>query len=142
MIKYKHEKNQIDFYKEKIMTRKKFIGLQGATCKNWSWSWSFINKSKKFIIFGIWNFNDSENKGLILSEDWEKSHKGRHQPGYSQAIEHIKLIEKDNYQLKTFLIEHSSANNQENSSAKIKSFTKKLSNKKLVRVKNEWYACS
>jgi len=25
------------------MTRKEFIVSNGATCKNWNWSWSFIN---------------------------------------------------------------------------------------------------
>ena len=53
------------------MSRKKFIESQGATCKNWTWSWSFINEAKKFIIFGAWDVYDEGNMTLIFSEDWK-----------------------------------------------------------------------
>ncbi len=31
------------------MNRKQFIESQGATCKNWTWSWSFVNEKEKTI---------------------------------------------------------------------------------------------
>ncbi len=84
------------------MSRKQFIESQGATCKNWTWSWSFINKSEKFIIFGAWDIHNDGNTTLILGEDWATSRKGGKQPGYPQSREHIRLIEEEGYQLKTF----------------------------------------
>ena len=84
------------------MSRKQFIESQGATCKNWNWSWSFFNEAEKFIIFGAWDIHDSGNTNLILSEDWVTNGKGNKSLGYKQSREHIRLIEEENYQLKTF----------------------------------------
>ncbi|MDD2800785.1 MAG: HNH endonuclease [Methylococcales bacterium] len=123
------------------MTRKQFIESQGATCDNWTWSWSFKNESEKFIIFGAWDVYDDGNLTLIFSEDWSISRKGKGQPGYSQSREHIRLIEEKGYQLKTFPMEYMAADeNDEGAPAKIKGFTPKLSNKKLIRIENSWYA--
>ena len=83
------------------MSRKQFIESQGATCKNWTWSWSFINEAEKFIIFGAWDVYDDGDMTLILSEDWEISRRGGRQPGYPQSREHIRLIEEEGYKLKT-----------------------------------------
>lgn len=49
------------------MSRKKFIESHGATCKNWNWSWSFINDAEKFIIFGAWDVYDDGNMSQILA---------------------------------------------------------------------------
>ena len=85
------------------MSRKQFIQSQGATCKNWTWSWSFVNEADKFIIFGAWDVYDDGNMTLIMTEDWEISRKGSRQPGYPQSREHIRLIEEEDYKLKPFL---------------------------------------
>ena len=78
---------------------------------------------------------------LIFSEDWRISRKGRIQPGYSQSREHIRLIEEQGYQLKTFPMEYMAADeNDEGAPAKIKGFTPKLSEKTLIRIDNGWYA--
>ncbi|CAB1065511.1 Hnh endonuclease [Olavius sp. associated proteobacterium Delta 1] len=123
------------------MNRKQFIESHGATCRNWNWSWSFINESERFIIFGAWDSYDKGNKTLILSEEWSKSRKGHKQPGYPQSREHIRLIEEDGYQLKTFVMEYASADeDDEYSPAKIKGFTPELSDKVLIRIGNSWYA--
>ena len=37
------------------MKRKQFIESFGATCKNWTWSWSFVNHDEKLVIFGAWD---------------------------------------------------------------------------------------
>lgn len=51
-------------------TRKAFIESLGATCRNWTWSWSFINERERKIIFGAWDINTSGGRALILSDDW------------------------------------------------------------------------
>lgn len=122
------------------MSRKQFIESQGATCKNWTWSWSFINESEKFIIFGAWDVYDDGNMTLILSEDWEISRKGSKQPGYPQSRENVRLIEEEGYQLKTFPMQYMAADEEEGAPAKIKGFTPELTNKKLTRIDNSWYA--
>lgn len=124
------------------MNRKQFIESQGATCRNWTWSWSFVNKKKKEIIFGAWDVHTEGNTSLILSEDWEYSKKGRKQPAYEQAREHIRLVEEEGYKLKTFPIKYSDANKDEdgNGPAKIEGFDPVLTSKSLKNVGNSWYA--
>ncbi len=124
------------------MSRKQFIESQGATCQNWTWSWSFINHKKKIIIFGAWDVHTKGNTTLIFSEDWEISEKGRAQPAYPQSREHIRLIEEEDYELRTFPIKYSDANKDKEGygPAKIKDFDPILTSKTLKKVGNSWYA--
>lgn len=124
------------------MSRKQFIESQGATCRNWTWSWSFINEKDKVIIFGAWDRHTEGNTSLILSEDWQVSRKGRKQSAYEQSIEHIRLIEEEGYQLKTFPMIYSDANRDEEGigPAKIEDFVPELTIKSLKRVGGSWYA--
>lgn len=50
------------------MNRKQFIKSQGTTCRNWTWSWSFVKHEDRFVIFGIWNVHEEAGRGLIFSE--------------------------------------------------------------------------
>ena len=121
--------------------RKQFIESHGATCRNWTWSWSFIDGPKKIIIFGAWDRNKSGNKSLILSEEWEVSRRGRKQPAYAQSREHIRLVEEEGYRLMTFPMVYSEANEEGGiGPAKIKGFTPELTSKSLIRVGSCWYA--
>lgn len=124
------------------MNRKQFIESQGATCRNWTWSWSFINQKDKVVIFGAWDLHTEGNTALILSEKWKISRKGRKQPAYEQSREHIRLIEEEGYQLKTFPMKYSDANKDEDGvgPAKIEGFIPELSTKYLKHVGNSWYA--
>ena len=122
------------------MNRKQFIESHGATCRNWTWSWSFINEAGKFIIFGAWDIHKDGNTTLIFSEKWATSRKGNKQPGYQQSREHIRLIEEEDYQLKTFPMEYMAADEEEGAPAKIKSFTPELTNKELIRNGGIWRA--
>jgi len=124
------------------MNRKTFIESQGATCDNWTWSWSFVNSKKKVIIFGAWDMNTDGNTSRIFSEDWQRNAKGRKQPAYDQSREHIRLIEDEGYQLKTFPIIFSDERIDEEGfgPAKIKDFTPILSPKILKKVGPDWYA--
>lgn len=124
------------------MNRKQFIQLHGATCTNWTWSWSFVNHDKRFVIFGAWDINTKGNTSRILSKEWEISTKGRKQPGYSQALEHIRLMEEDGYQLKTFPMIFSDINRDKHGIGKatIDEFIPELSDKTLKRIGDSWYA--
>ncbi|MFM2344994.1 MAG: hypothetical protein RLZZ210_1606 [Pseudomonadota bacterium] len=120
------------------MNRKHFIELQGATCRNWRWSWSFINKEEKVIIFGAWDTNTNNQGALILEPNWNK--KGCH--GYNQSREHIRLIEEEGYKLKIFKIFYSDSGkgNNNSDSPKIKKFTPELKEKILKKINDGWYA--
>lgn len=124
------------------MSRKKFIESQGATCRNWTWSWSFINEEKKIIIFGAWDTNTDGDTSLILSDTWQVSGRGRKQPAYEQSREHIRLIEEEGYELQTFPLIYSDANKDEDGvgPAKIEGFVPELSKKLLKKVGGKWYA--
>ena len=124
------------------MNRKQFIESQGATCRNWTWSWSFVNSKDKVIIFGAWDRHTEGNAQLILSEDWALNHEGRKNAGYEQSREHIRLIEQEGYRLKTFPLIYSDEKQDENGygPAKISGFTEKLSPKNLKKVGPNWYA--
>lgn len=109
------------------LSRKQFVLSQGATCQNWQWSWSFINKSKKLIIFGLWDTNPD---GLIFSKQWKGS-------GSKQSIEHIRLIEEEGYKLKTFIMEYGETSTGK---PKIKNIEPKLTPKVLINKKGKWFA--
>jgi 5-methylcytosine-specific restriction enzyme A len=124
------------------MSRKQFIESQGATCKNWNWSWSFINKKEKVVIFGTWDIHKKGDMALILDESWERNDRGHRQPGYSQAIEHIRLVESAGFSLKTFQIIYSDERKDEEGRgpAKIEGFIPKLESKILKKVGSKWFA--
>ncbi len=123
------------------MSRKQFIESHGASCKNWNWSWSFVNEPDEFIIFGAWDVYDDGNLTLIFSEDWVTSRKGSKAPGYPQSREHIRLIEEEGFQLKTFPMEYMAADeNDVGAPAKIKGFTPQLTDKELIHIGSSWYA--
>lgn len=124
------------------MNRKHFIESQGATCRNWTWSWSFINEKERIVIFGAWDRHTEGSTSLIMSDDWQVSSKGRKQPAYEQSREHIRLIEEEGYQLKTFPMEYSDANKDGDGvgPAKIDGFVPKLDLKSLIRVGKNWYS--
>ncbi|PSW09229.1 HNH endonuclease [Photobacterium rosenbergii] len=124
------------------MSRKKFILSHGATCKNWTWSWSFINDEQKIIIFGAWDRYTDGNTTLILSEDWSIDTRGKKALGYDQSREHIRLIEEEGYQLMTFPLIYSNSNRDKAGigPAKIKGFEKTLTKKSLTHIAGCWYA--
>lgn len=124
------------------MTRKEFIESVGATCQNWQWSWSFVNQSESFVIFGAWDRNTTGQRSLILSESWKKNSRGRKNPGFQQSRGHIRLVEDEGYTLKTFPMEYSDARKDEHGigPATIKGFTPQLSDRILKKIGDAWYA--
>lgn len=126
-----------------MTSRKQFILSQGATCKNWTWSWSFVNHEKKIVIYGAWDINTKGNTTLIFTDDWnDVGGKGRKSPAFKQSREHIRLVEEEGYTLQTFPIIYSGVHKDEKGigPAKIARFIPKLERKNLVRVGNKWYA--
>jgi 5-methylcytosine-specific restriction protein A len=125
------------------MNRKQFITSHGATCDNWTWSWSFVNHGERFVIFGAWDTRDDGTKALILDERWATSRRGRKQPAYAQSREHIRLVEEEGYRLLTFPMKEAlSDENDETSPAKIAGFAPELVQRSLLRIGRGWYATS
>ena len=119
-----------------FMTRKQFMQLKDATCCNWGFSWSFINKRKRLIFFGAFDTNTWNGKQMILSKEWMMS-KGRKSKGYEQSREHIRLIEEEGYRLMTFPMEEGRT---EKGAVKIKRIIPVLTEKKLTSDRRAWYA--
>lgn len=124
------------------MNRKQFVQLHGATCANWTWSWSFANHAEKFVIFGIWKQFDQDGDGLILAKDWDVSPRGRKQPGYPQALEHLALVREQAYRLYTFPMTPAEKvpTDDQFGPAKIAGFDPTLTPKTLVVLESGWYA--
>ncbi|SJZ36281.1 HNH endonuclease [Pantoea eucalypti] len=83
------------------MNRKQFIQSNGATCSNWTWSWSFVDHTNKKVIFGAWDVEIEQERAVILRERWEFNSNNKKQPGYIQALEHIQMAH-EGYELFTF----------------------------------------
>ncbi len=125
-----------------MISRKEFIEFQRATCKNWSWSWSFINKEEKIIIFGAWDNKKNGDDYIVLDEEWMYNSKGKKKAGYTQSFEHIRLIEEEGYQLKIFIITPCINTSGVNDAgpARIKDFSRELQIKILKKKGNNWLA--
>jgi 5-methylcytosine-specific restriction enzyme A len=126
------------------MSRREFIESQGGSCRNWTWSWSFVNSSQRFVIFGAWDKYTEGDRAMILGKGWERSPKGRRNAGYRQASEHIRLIVEEGYELRTFPMYYSDENQdvEADGPAKIGGFEPKLTPKRLIRDGGSWYAVS
>lgn len=121
------------------MSRKKFIESLGATCDNWTWSWSFVNHAKKFVVFGAWDIHEEPARCLILEPSWQIKKNGKKNGGFKQALRHIKLCENEGYSLKTFRMFHEKGNT-ETGTAKIKGFERKPVDRVLIKENGAWYA--
>lgn len=125
-----------------VMSRRSFIEAHGATCRNWRWSWSFVNDKERFVIFGAWDKTTENGRTKILDEIWAVSAKGKRQPGYGPSREHVRLIEEHGYKLFTYRQFHSGANQDKNGEgpALVKGFEPKLTERRLVREGGKWFA--
>lgn len=123
-----------------MVSRKAFVESHGATCSNWTWSWSFVNHDDRFVIFGAWDTEDDGSKVMVLAEEWATL-RDRKQPGYLQSREHVRLVEEEGYRLFTFPMQQSRTEpGNDESAAKIAGFTPELSERELIRVGTGWYA--
>lgn len=125
------------------MNRKQFIESQGATCANWTWSWSFVNHEQRFVIFGIWDVNEEAGRGLIFSEDWKHQRNGKRSPAWQQSRDHLRLVEEEGYRLTTFKMNKAPDNPDDPQAPwKIAGFTPELQNRQLQRIGNDWFSVS
>lgn len=124
------------------MNRKQFIQSHGATCRNWTWSWSFINQDKRIVIFGAWDKDTSGSRSMILDEAWSRSSAGRKTAGYPEAREYLRLVEEEGYNLVTFPMIFSDDLHDADGigPARIKAFGTELTAKSLIRIGPRWYA--
>lgn len=125
------------------MTRKKFIESHGATCMNWTWSWSFVNEKERFVIFGEWQHHAEAHRALILKESWaRRKDNGRKSPGFPQSREHLRLVENEGFKLFTFpiYISHDRRDKDGNGPSKIARFDRELTEKQLQKDGQGWYA--
>ena len=79
---------------------------------------------------------------MILGDSWERNAKGRRQAGYRQAREHIRLIEDEGYELRTFPMFYSDEKQGQDGEgpARIAGFRRELTTKHLVREGDGWFA--
>ncbi len=54
------------------------------------------------MIFGAWDIHSENQVMLLLSEDWKLNYSGRRNAGYPQSVEHMRLVDEENYLLKIF----------------------------------------
>ena len=100
-----------------------------------------MNHKEKFVIFGAWSDLKESGSQKILDENWQTNNLGRKQNGYSQSVEHARLVEKENYRLKIFQMENG-GKNPETGVSTIGKFETELVEKELVRIGTEWFAVS
>ena len=124
------------------MSRKQFIKSEGGTCKSWYWSWSFVNPTKKIVIFGAWDRYTNGKMALILSEDWKTTRRGQKSKGYEESLQHIRLVLEQGFRLMTFPMAYSNVYREkdENAPAKIAAFKPELTERRLTKIGREWYA--
>lgn len=124
------------------MNKKNFIIAAGASCTNWTWSWSYVNHEEQFVIFGAWDKHTKGSTALIFGEDWQRKEDGKKRPAFGQSREHIRLIEEEGYKLKTFPIIFSDErkNSDGTGPSKIGKFTAALTECVLRRSGTDWYA--
>lgn len=120
------------------MNRKQFILSYGATCRNWTWSWSFINHDEQMVVFGAWDVERDQERAVILREEWEYTAKKKKQPGYTLALEHIGYI-LQGYDLYTFNMVHAPRPDDPDIAA-IKDFERRLDKRFLRKEGIVWYA--
>lgn len=124
------------------MSRKKFMEYHGATNRNDRYGWAFVNHEDKVVIFGAWDVNTEPERALILSKDWERNELGRKQNAFGEAMEYIKLVENEDYSLKTFpiILDEKYDNSLGTGRTKIKDYVEVLSDMSLKVINGEYYA--
>lgn len=127
-----------------MVTRRAFIEATGATCRNWRWSWAFVNHSAREVISGAWDIAQEGGSAVILDEAWARNVvSGRAQPAYPEAKAYLTLVELEGYRLRTFPMGHALIDPSEpRGTARIAHFVPELSEAVLLRDGRRWLACT
>ena len=122
------------------MSRKKFIQSVGATCANWAYAWSYVNRDEKLVIFGLWDTCTEGEYGILLDASWERDSNGRRKNGYKPSREHVRLVLEEGFGLSVFKMVAGERVNPNTgvTSARIESFEPKLIPKSLFVDGTSW----
>jgi len=125
----------------KSASRKQFIQSLGGTCANWNWSWSFVNHEERKIFIGAWQDHIQNDRALILSSAW-RTRRGREQNGYGEALDNLKLVEREDYSLHvyTMIMDPASEPEFEQGTRKIGAILNDTAEARLAKEGDEWYA--
>jgi len=124
------------------MSRKKFMESYGATNRNTRYGWAFVNHESKEVYFGAWDIYTDRDRSLIFSMDWEYNREGRRVNAFGEALEYIKLVEKEGYSLRTFpqIRDEDNDGYADTGSVKIKEYIKEVSDMSLEIIGGDYYA--
>lgn len=125
-----------------MTSRRAFIEHHGGVCRNWRWSWSFVNHAKRAVIFGAWDISRQGEATIILDAAWALNAKtSRQQPAYTEALSYLRLVETDGYSLWTFPMGHTLLDlAMPHGAARIAHFSPELSEATLLRQGERWLA--
>lgn len=124
---------------EKIRSRQQFLESLDARCKNFRWSWSWVNHTARNVYFGASNVDENGDTQLILGFDWERNRKGRKNPAFDEAVENIKLVLDKSYSLHTFR-QFQKETNAETGRVRVTGFEQDLELRYLVEKSDGWHA--
>jgi len=92
-------------------SRQKFMKETGHIMKNVQWSWSGVNHDNKSVMATTWTHykNPENNKQyLVFHSDWGmKGKDSGSRAGRNEAIENLRLVAEEGYQLKIVFAEPS-----------------------------------
>lgn len=120
-------------------TRSQFFAPRGAEVANNRWSWCAVNNNEKVVYFGIFQGRSTSAGGLILSEDWEMR-RGRRQPGYSDALQKLKLVEADGYKLAVFTMIPRKIGDDVSGPSEIERILNDVRMSRLCKIGKDWFA--
>lgn len=120
------------------MSRTGFFKKLGAEFANMRWSWCAVHHEKREVYFGVWDVESTGASGRILSKDWERP-RGNKQPGFSDALHKINLIEDHGYKLLVFEMEQGQKD-RFIAPSKIAAINETLVEARLVQTENDWFA--
>ena len=125
------------FDQKNYMNRKEFIRSVGAEFE-WDFAWSFIRPSTKTVIFPAWDVYEKNGVCKILSEDWQYNPNGHRSGKYNRALNHIFLVEKEGWNLNTFVQIKGGENKA--GAWKIARIVPHLNDRRLVYIGPCWFA--
>lgn len=124
------------------MNRRDFITDEGATCRNWRWSWAFVNHGRALVISGAWDLHQQGTTYVLLDEAWERHiATGRRRPAFGEARDYLDLVLKHGYRLRIFPMGHMPLDPEEpEGTARIANFTPVLMEATLEKRDARWLA--
>ncbi|MGR3501890.1 HNH endonuclease [Pseudaestuariivita sp.] len=121
------------------MKRTAFFKANNLEFANQQWSWCAVNHKRKVVVFGAFDHNTDGDDAIILDEEWQIGASGRKQPGYSDALLKIELIENHGYRLEIFDMVQGQED-RTSSPSKIAEIDERLRPAELIKIGRQWHA--